>query len=141
LARSQTVGGARWNSRIKKNTGNTFGKSYISIEKDRDLETGDIKMSGIQGEKPKNTVCIIDDMISSGGTMVQAINAYHEAGVENIYAFATHPVFSAEAPERLQNSPVKKVFVTDSIAIDEAKQFEKLEIISVAHLFAEAVKS
>lgn len=117
-----------------------LGVEFTAIEKDRDVETGNITMAGFQGAKPKETVCIIDDMISSGKTMVQAINTYHEQGVQNIYAFATHPLLSENAPSLLENSPVKGVFVTDSIGIPQEKLFSKLEVLTVAELLASAVK-
>lgn len=117
-----------------------LGVEYGMIEKDRDVETGNIKVAKIHGAVARETVCIVDDMISSGKTMVQAINAYHEQGVENIYAFATHPVLSQNAPEILENSPVRKVFVTDSIGIPQEKAFSKLEVLSVANLLAAVVK-
>ncbi len=117
-----------------------LGVEYGMIEKDRDVETGNIKVAGIHGAAVRETVCIVDDMISSGKTMVQAINAYHNQGAENIYAFATHPVLSENSTDILENSPVKKVFVTDSIGIPQEKLFSKLEVLSVAELMAAAIK-
>lgn len=111
-----------------------LGVEFAAVEKDRDVETGDIKMSSIHGAKPKDIVCIVDDMISSGGTMVQAINAYRKMGVKKIYAFATHAVFSENASTILQDSPVEKVFVTDSIEVPENRLFKKLEVLSIADL-------
>lgn len=113
---------------------------FAAIEKDRDVETGNISMTGMQGSQVKETICIIDDMISSGRTLVQAITTFHDQGIKNIYAFATHPVLSENAPRLLENSSVKQVFVTDSIGIPQEKLFSKLEILSVAELLAAAVK-
>ncbi len=106
---------------------------FTSIEKERDYDSGSIKASAVHGEI-KKTCFIIDDMISSGKTMVQAIEKLHEGGAENIYAFATHPLLSGNASEILQNSHVKKVFVTDALPIPEEKKFEKLEVLSLSKL-------
>jgi ribose-phosphate pyrophosphokinase len=56
-----------------------------------------------------------------------------------VYVFVTHPIFSDQAPTLLQSSPVKKVFVTDSVFIPEEKQFEKLEVLSLAGMIAKEI--
>lgn len=116
------------------------GMGQTSIEKNRDLKTGSIDASGIHGEV-KRRCLIIDDMISSGRTIVQAAQILSQKGAEEIYVFATHPVFSEDAPKILQESAVRKVFVTDTIAMPDSKQFDKLEVLSVAEMIAAAVKS
>lgn len=111
------------------------GMAQTSIEKDRDLKTGDIEASGVHGTIKKRCL-IVDDMISSGRTIVQAAEILFKNGAEEIYVFATHPVFSEDAPKILQDSVVRKVFVTNTIAVPEGKRFEKLEILSVAEMIA-----
>jgi ribose-phosphate pyrophosphokinase len=115
------------------------GMSYVTINKHRDLATGHVEASSYEGEVQKRAL-IVDDMISSGKTIVKAAELLTQHGAEEIYVFVTHPVFSSIAPELLQNSLVKKVFVTDSVYVPEEKQFEKLEILSLAPLLAKAVK-
>jgi len=75
-------------------------------------------------------------MISSGKTIALAASVLKNAGVEKVFVFATHAVFSEEAPEILQNASVEKVFVTDTVMIPEEKQFEKLAVLSVADIIA-----
>lgn len=113
---------------------------YISIEKNRDLKTGEVKVEKINGNVTK-TAIIVDDMISTGRTIISAANLLLEKGAEEIYVFATHPVFSGGAAKLLEDSKVEKVFVTDTIEVPEEKKFPKLEIISVAEIVAKELKN
>jgi ribose-phosphate pyrophosphokinase len=63
-----------------------------------------------------------------------------ENGATEVYACATHAVFSGQAPEKLQESPLKEVIVTDTINIPEDRMFPKLKVLSVADLFAQAIR-
>ena len=118
------------------------GMPYIATVKDRDLQSGTIQMSGIEGILPKDTkkAFIVDDMISSGNTIVQSANLLKSLGIEQIYVFATHVIFSDHAPTHLQESLVQRVYVTDSVFIPKEKKFEKLEVFSVAALIAQHLK-
>lgn len=109
---------------------------YSCIKKSRDLATGKVSASDVVGEI-KRRMIIVDDMISSGGTIIKAAELLKEKGAEEIYVFATHAIFSEKAPELLQNSVVKKVYLTDTVDIPKAKQFPKLEILSIASMIAE----
>jgi len=111
---------------------------FASVEKERDYDNGSITASAFHGDI-KKTCFIVDDMISSGKTMVQAIEKLHEGGAERIFAFATHPILSSNASEILQNSHVEKVFVTDALPIPDEKRFEKLEVISLSNLVGSAL--
>lgn len=130
---SPDMGGIR---RIKQISELLGGMPYVTIEKNRDLESGAITVGIVQGEVKKRAF-IVDDMISSGNTIVQAAKILTQKGAEEIIVFATHPVFSENASELLQNASIEKVFVIDTIDIPKEKQFDKLEIISVAGLIAE----
>lgn len=116
------------------------GVETVSVEKDRDVVSGDIKASGVHGNV-KKTCFIVDDMISSGGTIVQCIDELRKAGGERFFVFATHAVFSKEAPQKLQESDAEKVFITDSIEVPVGKQFEKLEVLSLAPEIATSLKN
>jgi len=134
---SPDMGGVR---RIKIISEHLENMEYVSIVKDRDTNTGDIKASGFEGEIKKRML-IIDDMISSGKTIAQAARMLTEKGAEEIYVFVTHAIFSKEAPEVLQASEVKKVFITDSVFVPEEKYFDKLEIISIAPVIGSTLAS
>lgn len=121
--------------------------TYGAIDKTRDLATGEVTAEDIEvgsaGKKGevKKRALIVDDMISSGGTIITAANLLLRKGVEEIYVFATHPVFSDAASEILQKSGAMKVFVTDSIDVPKDKQFPKLTILSVAKMVAKEIKA
>ncbi len=84
--------------------------------------------------------CLIpDDMIDTGGTMSEAIHALKRLGAQDIYACATHALLSGPAVERLQNSPVKEITVTNTIALPPERKFDKLKILSIAGLLAKAI--
>jgi ribose-phosphate pyrophosphokinase len=88
----------------------------------------------------KGRDCLIpDDMIDTGGTMSEAIHALKRLGAENIYACATHALLSGPAVERLRNSPVTEIAVTNTIALPPERKFEKLKILSIADLLAKAI--
>jgi len=134
---SPDMGGIR---RIKLLSGILNNMPYVVIEKNRDLVSGKVTMSGISGEI-KGTAIIVDDMISTGNTIVTASELLKKNGAENIYVFATHAVFSKDAPKILSSPAIKKVFVTDTIDISKSKRFPKLEIVTVAEMIADNIKS
>lgn len=138
---SPDMGGLR---RINKMSELLDGMPWIATVKNRDLDTGKIVIDKIEGDFSviQKTAFIVDDMISSGKTIAQSAKLLHaEHGVEKIYVFATHPVFSDEAPKLLQESVVTKVFVTDSVLIPEEKRFPKLEVLSVADIVAAELRN
>ncbi len=129
-------------ARIKKLAELLGGMPYVALEKNRDLETGSlsgdaVREGRIDGEK---IAFIVDDMISSGKTIDLAAKALKRIGIEKIYVYATHGVFSDTAPQLLQESPVELVCVTDTVAIAKEKHFEKLEIISVGDIIAKEIQ-
>ena len=125
-------------ARIKKLSSLLNDMPYISIEKSRDRSTGAVSIEEIEEEslKGKKRAILVDDMISSGNTIVLGASMLQMQGIEEVIVFATHPVFSVDAPGKLQNSAIAKVFVTDTVAISPDKQFQKLEILSVAEAIA-----
>ena len=91
------------------------------------------------GEVEGKNVLIMDDMVDTAGTLVAAARTAKEQGALGVMAACTHPVLSGPAIERIKNSPVEKLIVTDTIQIPEEKIFEKLEMVSVAPVFGEAI--
>jgi len=108
----------------------------IVIDKRRTKPNKAEVMSIIGDVKDKN-VLIIDDLIDTGGTFVNAVNALKSRGALNVYGACTHPVFSGDAVERIEKSPLKKLFVSDTIPLN--KLSKKIEVKSVANIFAEAI--
>jgi ribose-phosphate pyrophosphokinase len=84
--------------------------------------------------------CLIpDDMIDTGGTMSEAIHALKRLGAQDIYCCATHALLSGPAIERLSNSPVTEIAVTNTINLPPERRFAKLKILSIAPLLAKAI--
>lgn len=98
------------------------------------------EIMNIIGEVEGKTAVMLDDMIDTGGTIVNATKALLEKGAKEVYACCSHAVFSDPASEILQNSPLKEVIITDSIHLPADKQIPKLTQLSVAPLFAEAIR-
>ncbi|MGI6081527.1 MAG: ribose-phosphate diphosphokinase [Limnochordia bacterium] len=86
------------------------------------------------------TCIIVDDIIDTGGTIVNGAEALVEAGAREVYACCVHPVFSHPANERLEKSPLTEVVVTDTIPLPPEKRTPKIRALSVAGLFAEAIR-
>jgi ribose-phosphate pyrophosphokinase len=113
----------------------------LAIVDKRRVDDQKAEAMNILGEvKGKNAV-IVDDMIATAGSLVEATQALKDAGAKDIYAAATHPVLSGPAIERIQKSPLKEVLVTDTIPIDSSKKINgRIKILSVAPLLGEAIK-
>jgi ribose-phosphate pyrophosphokinase len=86
-------------------------------------------------------VCIlVDDMIDTGGTIVAAADTLFEAGAADVVIAATHGVLSGPAVDRLKNSRVSEVVITNTLPIPPDRQFDKLTVLSIAPLLARAIK-
>jgi ribose-phosphate pyrophosphokinase len=133
---SPDMGGIR---RIKILSDLLGGMPYAAIEKERDLSTGQVEAVDIDGEVGRRAI-MVDDMISSGSTMVKAAELLNSRGVEEIYVFATHAVFSDEASSLLQNSKIQDVFVTDTVYIPRDKYFPKLTVLTVSDIIAKVIR-
>jgi ribose-phosphate pyrophosphokinase len=96
------------------------------------------EVMNIIGEVKGKNVIIIDDLIDTAGTFVNAVNALKEYGALKVYGACTHPILSGEAIERINNLPLKKLIVSDTIPLH--CESDKIEVKSVASLFAEAIK-
>ena len=91
------------------------------------------------GELENLDVLIIDDMIDTAGTTVNASKAVMDKGAKSVTAVATHGVLSGPAIKRLNDSDINKIIITDTISFDEEKKTDKINIVSVAKIFGEAV--
>jgi ribose-phosphate pyrophosphokinase len=90
----------------------------------------------------EDQVCVmVDDMADTAGTLTEAARALVEAGAREVYALATHPVLSGPAIKRIEESPIREMIVTDSIALrDDARDCKKLKVVTVSKLLAEAIR-
>lgn len=115
---------------------------FVILSKDR-VEAGKIDEGSIKiiGEVSGKTVVFVDDMIDGGGTMIAGAKVVKKAGVTRVIAVITHGIFSGDALQRLQDSDIDLVFVTDSIHHSETdlKTCSKIRVVSVAGLLADAI--
>ncbi len=99
------------------------------------------EIMNVIGEVKGKKAIIFDDMIDTGGTIVQAAEAIKNNGADEVYACCTHPVLSGNAVERLNNSIVQEVIVTNTIPLSaEKKKCKKIKVLSVAGLLSEAIR-
>lgn len=89
--------------------------------------------------KDKNAI-IFDDEIDTAGSMIETAKILEKFGAKAIYAGCTHGVLSGPAIERIQNSPIKELVITNTVPLPKEKQIDKIKVLSIAPLFAEAIK-
>lgn len=108
------------------------------IEKRRPMP-GVAEVMNIIGSVEGKNVIIVDDIIDTAGSLTEGANALKKFGAKDIYAGCTHPVFSDPAIQRIADSALKEVVVSDSIPVPEEKMHEKIKVISLAPLFGETI--
>lgn len=97
------------------------------------------EVMNIIGDVKDKRVILIDDLIDTAGTFLQGALALMERGAREIYACSTHGVLSGPAIERIQQSPIKELVITNSIPLPPEKRIDKIKVLSVASVFAEAI--
>lgn len=117
-----------------------FGCPIALIDKRRDGNDDRAIASTVIGDVKDKQAVIFDDEIETGGSMIETAKILEAFGAREIYAGCTHGVLAGPAIERIQNSPIKELVVTDTVPIPEEKQIDKIKILSMAPLFAEAIK-
>ncbi len=116
-----------------------MGTSLAIIDKRREGPNV-AKAMNIIGDVKGKVAIIVDDMIDTAGTLIEATNALLGAGAAEVHGLCTHPVLSGPAGERIQNSPIKSVISTNTIPLSkELADIDKIKILSVAPLFGEAI--
>ena len=99
------------------------------------------EVMNIIGDVKDKDIIIFDDMVDTAGTLYHAAFAIKEAGARTITATATHPVLSGPAVQRIQESPIDKLVVLDTINVPEEKRIDKIEVLSAGGLFADAIQN
>jgi len=92
------------------------------------------------GDVAGRTCLVVDDMIDTGGTIVAAAQALRENGAAEVLVAATHAVLSGPAVDRLKNSPITEVIVTNTLPIDPERMFPQLTVLSIAPMIARAIR-
>jgi ribose-phosphate pyrophosphokinase len=109
------------------------------VEKRRIDNHDQAEVLNVIGDVRGKRAIIVDDEIDTAGTLIQIVDALQREGVTELYACATHAVLSDPAPERIANSNLREVVVTDSIPIPPERRGSKVKVISLAPLIAEAI--
>jgi len=118
-----------------------LGCPLAIIHKRRDPSVpNQVKVHELVGEVEGRTCVLVDDMIDTGGTIVQAAEALFENGAKDVIVASTHGLLSGPAVDRLTKSGVSEVIITDTLPISDDKRFDKLTILSIAPLIARAVR-
>jgi len=113
----------------------------LAIIDKRRARANEVAEMHIVGEVRDRTAVLVDDMVDTAGTLVAAATALMDNGARAVLACCTHPVLSGAAIQRLENSMLSELIVTDTIPLrSEAKSCSKIKVLSVAHLIAEAIK-
>lgn len=117
----------------------SLGVHFALIDKRR-YAPNKAEVSHLIGDLEGKDVLIIDDMIDTAGTTVSAAQAAMDKGAKSVTAAATHGVLSDPAIDRLKEAPIKELIITDTISVKKEKQLPNMKIVSVANVFAEAIK-
>ncbi len=112
----------------------------LAIIAKRRPDVNAVEVVQVIGELGDKRVVLVDDLIDTAGSIVQAAEMVAERGAREIWAYATHAVFSGDAVERLQASPIGEVVVTDTIPLPRSKQRDKIRVLSIAPVLAEAIR-
>jgi ribose-phosphate pyrophosphokinase len=116
------------------------GLPLAIIHKRRDPDIpNEATVSEVVGQVENRTCIIIDDMIDTGGTIVKAAESLFEQGAAKVVAAATHGVLSGPAVDRLKNSAISEIILTNTLPIADEKRFDKLTVLSIAPLLARAI--
>ncbi|MBE6887266.1 MAG: ribose-phosphate diphosphokinase [Ruminococcaceae bacterium] len=122
-----------------RNFANFLDAPIAIIDKRRPKANVSEVMNIIGDIKDKNVV-ILDDIIDTAGTLCNAANALKERGAKSVRACATHGVLSGPAIQRIKDSAIEELILLDTIQLPEEKQLDKIQVVTVASVFAEAIK-
>lgn len=115
-----------------------LGLDLVNIDKHRDLHTGEVSAMGINGEVSGKTVILFDDVINTGSTVVNAAEILKKNEASSVHFLATHGIFAQDGLQRIQDSLVDSVIITNSIVHDHS---DKLRVLDVAPVFANALST
>ncbi len=132
---SPDVGGIK----IARSYAKRLHANLVVIDKRRPKQN-QAEVVNIIGDVENKDVLLVDDLIDTAGTFVNAVEALKNKGAKEIYGAITHPLLSGPAFERIQKSELKKLFVSDTIPLKSDKHSDKIEVISASGIFAEAIR-
>lgn len=124
-------------------TARAYAKSLecgLAIVDKRRVNDKEAEAMHIMGDVKGKHAVIVDDMVATAGSLVEAVAAIKKEGVRDVYVTITHPVLCGPAIERIRKAAIKELVVTDTIPIPKDKMLGKIKILSVASLLGEAIK-
>jgi len=126
--------------RVAERWTDVLGAPLAIIHKRRDPDVpNQVRVFEVVGDVKDRVCVVVDDMIDTGGTIVKAAETLFENGAKDVIVAATHGILSDPAKERLQQSRISEVVVTDTLPITEDHQFDKLTVLSIAPILAKAI--
>jgi ribose-phosphate pyrophosphokinase len=122
----------RWTDRL------SCGLAIIHKRRDPNVPN-EVKVGEVVGAVAGKTCILVDDMIDTGGTIIKAADLLFENGAADVIVTATHGVLSGAAVDRLKNSRISEIVITNTLPIDSDRRFDKLTVLSIAPLIARAI--
>ena len=142
---SPDAGGVRladkWVQHFNRNFHDVNAELAFLYKRRRKDKRNQSETLAVVGEVSGKVCVVVDDMIDTGGTLVNGAETLLEAGATEVYAAATHAVLSDPATDRIKNSQIKKVVVTNTLPLPSEKDIDKLEILSIAPTIAHTIKA
>ncbi|MDD5006206.1 MAG: ribose-phosphate pyrophosphokinase [Candidatus Omnitrophica bacterium] len=129
------VGGIKMARAYAKRLGAT-----LAILDKRRISPESTEVMHLLGDVDAKTAIIVDDLVATGGSLIEAAAALHSRGVKEIYAAITHGVLSGDAISKIEKSFLKELLITDTIPLPSSAKIKKIKVLSVAELLAEAIK-
>jgi ribose-phosphate pyrophosphokinase len=123
-----------------RNVADRLGAPLAIVEKRRIGNEQRSEAVNIIGDVQGMNALIVDDEVDTGGTLVGTVDMLLRHGAADVYACCTHPILSGEAVQRLEESPIKELVVTDTIPLPPAKRLPKITVLSLAPLLGEAIR-
>lgn len=139
---SPDIGGAKRAEQLQQSMNKRFNKHLPLLFMQKHRSGGQIWGDDVTGNVKGKTIMIIDDLISTGGTIIRCANACKKGGARQIYALATHGLFTGQPDQILLEAPIDKLFVTNTIPLFRLHSLElknKITVLNVAPLFASAI--
>ena len=126
--------------RVAEKWTDILGAPLAIIHKRRDPDTpNEVRVLEVVGDVKDRVCIVVDDMIDTGGTIVKAADTLFDNGAAEVIVAATHGILSPPAAQRLQESRISEVVITNTLPISPEKRFDKLTVLSIAPLLAQAI--